>query len=344
MIDTLQIANYLENELNKNSLANEFRIFADEGGLIPYTKKKALDCGIVEILSNSIVPIKAINFQTINAQVTLIVDLAKTGFGKEGNNDREQSDTLLKVKQCVEELIDRLNGQTVEFDDGTKKYATTINFSLPTTGTKTKLGHIYDALPLYFSVGFVFFENGVSSNDISIEINRENIYFTRAVITRIKTADQNTQANGKKSKTLALVGGKSVDITLPVLNTELSKVIMEDVLQDERLNRAINVTIKTPLAEESFIGILGNTSLAMDIGATAGYNISLVQGFENALVYDDNWTITTETAKTITKNLTAGGTIYWGDGSVDNLETAGTKEHTYTDDKEKHIVRVFGGV
>lgn len=344
MIDTLYIANFIEKELNKNSLGEEFRIFADEGDLIKYTKQKALDCGIVEVTSNSIVPIRAINFQTINTQITIIADLSKTGFAGEGENNRPQSQTLIAIKECINEMITRLNGQTLPLDRLGKTYTTTINFGLPTVGTKTKVGHIYDALPIYFSVGFVFFENGISSNDINIEINGENIYFTRAVVSRVKTADQSTQAVGKKSKTLALVGGKSLDITLPVLDTSLSKVIMEDVLDDTKINRAVNVKISTPLADETFIGILGNTSLSMDIGATAGYNISLVQGFENALVYDDNWKVTTETQETVTKNLTNKGTIYWGDGTVDNCDKAGTKTHTYADGKDKHIVRVFGGV
>lgn len=344
MIDALYIANFIEEELNKNSIGNKFRIFANEGELIPYTKENAYDCGIVEVTSNSIVPIRAISFQTVNTQITIIADLAKTGFSGEGKNDRKQSQTLIDIQNCIFELIKELNGKTISLEQKGKTYATTINFGLPTVGTKTQIGHIYDALPVYFSVGFVFFENGVNSNDINIEINGENIFFTRAVISRIKTADQSTQAVNKKSKTLALVGGKSVDITLPVLDTALSKIIMEDVLQDEKLNRAVNVRIKTPLAEENFIGILGNTSLAMDIGMTAGYNISLVQGFENALTYDNNWKITTETTIEVTKNLTKGGTIYWGDGAVDYLENADTITHTYTDGNEKHIVRIFGGV
>jgi hypothetical protein len=104
------------------------------------------------------------------------------------------------------------------------------------------------------------------------------------------------------------------------------------------------VRVATPLKDIEFIGILGNTALNMDAGLNAGYNVSIIQGNEQALVYDNNWTITKESAATITKNLTAGGTIYWGDGTQDRYENAGTYTHTYTDGKTSHTIRMFGGV
>lgn len=343
MIDTIYIANFIERELNKNSLNKPFRVWADEGELIQ-DKTQNLTQGIIRVTGNTLVPIKNINFETVNAQLMILVDLDITGATEEGDYDREQSRNLLDVKQCLADVIERLNGQTQTEEINGKNYAITVGMSLPTPGDKTLFGHMVDTMPLYINISFVFFENGINANDCDIYINGENMYFTRAVISKVKTADNNTFANSKISKGIALVGGKSIDMVIPVLQTDTSEVIMEDILDDTQLNRAISVRVNTPLKSIDFIGILGNTALNMDAGLNAGYNVSVIQGNENALKYDSNWIITTETAATITKNLTAPGTVYWGDGSANYLETADTIEHTYTDGKEKHTVRIFGGV
>ena len=344
MIDTLWVANFLENKINDNSLNKEFRLFADEGDLIKATKEHNYEQGLVELVSSTVVPIKNINFETLNLQIMFYVDLAKLGWDKEGSNNRLQSQNLLEVKQCIGELFTSLNGQTMAVELGGKTYNVTITMGSLTDGEKGALGEIYEGLPIYLTMSMVFFENGVSANDVNLYINGENIYFTRAVITKLKTADQSTFINSKQSKTLALVGGKSIDFTMPVLNIGVSQLIMEDILDDTKLNRAINVRIETPLANTEFIGILGNTSCSLEVGATAGYNISLVQGVEEVLVYDDNWQVSKVTTESVTKNLTDKGTIYWGDGVVENCSQAGTYTHTYTDGKSSHTIRIFGGV
>lgn len=346
MIDILYLANFLQDELNKNTLGKEFRIFASEGDLIQSVKVnnklRVYDQGIVRVVSSNIVPIKNINFETINAQLMLLADIQRNSVSLEGSaEDRPQSTNLLDVKQCVAEVISRVNGQTVNINLGGKSYALTVGLSLPTEGEKQGLGQIADAVPLYISVSFVFFENGVNANDCEIYINGENMYFTRATVTRIKTADTNTFANSKVNKGVALVGGKSVDLVVPVLSSEVSQIIMEDVLDDTKINRAVNVLVKTPLAEIEFIGLLGNTTLNLESGLNAGYNVSVIQGIEDALVYDDNWTVREQTKVIETVNMTNAGTIYWGDGTITKVEKAQTVNHTYAG--LGNIIRIFGG-
>lgn len=345
MIDILYLANFIEDELNKNTLGKEFRIFATEGDLVQSArvdgKLRVYEQGIVRVVSSNIVPIKNINFETINAQLMILAEMQRGSVSLEGSNERPQSTNVLDVKQCIGEVIGRVNGQTVNIDLEGKTYALTVGMSLPTEGEKTGLGQIADAVPLYINLSFVFFENGINSNDCEIYINGENMYFTTATVTRIKTADTSTFANSKVNKGVALVGGKSVDLVVPVLSSEVSQVIMEDILDDTKINRAVNVRVKTPLSEMQFIGLLGNTTLNLESGLNAGYNVSVIQGIEDALVYDDNWTIREQTNYTETVNLTSAGTVYWGDGVVENFDEAQSVSHTYTG--SGHTIRVFGG-
>ena len=348
MIDTLHLANYLQNILNQNSSGLDFLVFADEGDLVATQKikgvKKTYVNSLLEITSSTIIPIKNLTFHTINAQLMVLADTTDAGYVEETDKKRKQSRNLILVKECIAELISTLNGNTVLLNDDEKTYNATFSISRPTDGQKDSLGDITEFIPLYVNIGVNVFDNGVNTNQVSLKLNHEDIHFTRMVLTKAKTADQNNFAKDKASKTFALIGGKSIDITTPVLNTAFSRFVMEDVLNDNTLNRAVDVRLETPIGNAHFIGILGNTQISGDVGANLGYNISLVQGVERVLKYDENWQkiSLTETAKTYTINMRGAGSIYWGDGTTDYVTEASRIQHTYTDGKA-HTIYKYGG-
>ena len=115
MIDTLYMANWLQNQFNTNTLGKKFLIFADEGDLVKSTKYgnkvKTYTHGLLQIVSSTLTPIKNLKFQDISMQLMLIVDLQKGGLEEHG--ERLQSANLIDVKQCIAEVTDRLNGQTL---------------------------------------------------------------------------------------------------------------------------------------------------------------------------------------------------------------------------------------
>ena len=348
MIDTLFLANKIEEQLNMNDLGIEFLIYADEGDMVKTiktgTKIKKYTHGIIETLSSNIVPIKNISYLTITTQLMIVVDLADTGYVEEGEKQRVQSNNLINVKQCIDDVINRLNGQTLIMTEGNKSYSVTMGFNKPTPGQKMSLGEISEGLPLYMTISFNFFENGVNANDCRIIVNNEDLYFTRAVVSKIKTSDQNEFAAATGGRTATLIGGKSIDLIIPCVNSPACKLIMQDILEDGILNNALACRIETPLHNYNFIGILGNDSVSLDVGANLGYNISLVQGVEHVLNYDENWRTELTSEKTITKNLTGPGFIFWGDNTSDYISKNGSITHTYSDDKESHTIRIFGGV
>lgn len=347
MIQTIDIANYIEAQLNANTLGKHFLVYADAGDM-----RKAKRCKeykyytncLLEVISSSLTPIKNISFQTATVQVMFIVDLAETGLAEYGEEARQQSRNLIDVKSAINEMIERLNGTTTTQEVDGKTYTTTIGFAQPTDGQKTQLGEVAEALPIYLTMTFSFFENGVNANDCHIYLNGEDLYFTRCVISKVRTADQSQFANSKGSKSYILLGGKSVDLVVPAVSTDMGTEIMRDILEDDT-NNAYNIRIDTPLYKKQFIGTLGNDAVNMDAGANLGYNISLVETNENLAKFGSDWVVTTESGETITKTLLGEKiSIYWGDGTSDYLVEGGEITHTYTDDKASHTIRVFGGV
>lgn len=345
MIQTINIANFVEEQLNNNTLGKHFLVYADAGDMRNAKRcceyKYYTNC-LLEIISSSLTPIKNISFQTATAQIMFIVDLAETGVEAYGEEARKQSRNLIDVKSAINEMIERLNGTTITQEINEKTYTTTIGFAQPTDGQKTQLGEVSEALPIYLTMTFSFFENGVNANDCHIYLNGEDLYFTRCVITKVRTADQNEFANTKGAKSYMLLGGKSVDLVVPAVSTEMGTEIMRDVLENDT-NVAYNVRIETPLYTKQFIGTIGNDAVNMDAGANLGYNLSLVEIGENMAKYGSKWQqIQTNEQQVELTILGENISIYWGDGNSDYFETIEENPtHTYTDGKTRHKIKIF---
>jgi len=372
MIDTLYLANYIETQLNANSLGKNFLVYADEGEMRNAKRcceyKYWTNC-LLETISSSITPIKNMTFQTETVQVMFIVDLAETGETSVGTNNRQQSNNLIDVKTCIYEMIERLNGTTQVETIGGKTYSVTLGFGSPTDGQKTQLGEVSEGLPIYLNITMAFFENGVNSNDVHVYVNGEDLFFTRCVISKVNTADQNQFADSSKGgKAYMLTSGKSVDLILPTVSTTVGGLIMQDILENGK-NKALDVYVQTPLYSKQFIGTFGNNSVSMDAGANLGYNVSIAEGKESLLKYDNSWDERTFDDSIINASVPAGATnasvldwrvegsltnsayfaVYWGDGSANNstqpsqsqTENYSKFEHAYNDENQTHKVRIF---
>lgn len=346
MIDTLYLANMIENNLNSNTLGLNFLIFADEGDLRNTVREPRKTTkythGLLEVTSSSLIPIKSITFQTFTTQLMILVDLdsCKSKFNA---TEREQSTNLLDVKAVLNDFIKANNGVTTPITIDSKTYNLTMALSMLTDGQKMSLGEISEGLPLYLTINFTFFENGVNANDCHLYINHEDIYYTRLVISRVKTTDNNNMANNNGAKVLSLMGGKSFDAVVPATTSAMGVKIMQDILGNE-LNKAYCIRVETPLASENYICILGNDSANLDTGANVGFNIAFAEGIEKLLDYGADWQVSTVSGATTTKTTIGNATIFWGDGTSTYLKQNATTTHTYTDGKNTHIVRIYGGV
>lgn len=326
MIDTLYLANFVEEQLNNNSLGLKFLVFADEGDLKKSkkygNKEEKYQQGLLEIISSDITPIKNLSFQTVTAQLMLLVDLVDLGTAGYGENDRQQSQNLIYVKNSIYEMIDRLNGQTLPVQINNRTYALTIILRQPTDGQKTALGGINECLPIYLSMTFNFFENGVNANDYEIIINGENIYYVNAVISRTKVTEQNPTNSNKSTKASILTNGIGIDFTMPQINSGISEEIEDEILSGNDDN-AYCVILKRGDKETPFICVNGNLMQSLDrVGMkNIGYNISMVEGVEDILNYEDNvWILDEIEILDDNKNVELHNisnervVIFWGDG------------------------------
>lgn len=326
MIDTLYLANFVEEQLNMNNFGLKFLVFADEGDLKKSkkygNKEERYQQGLLEIISSEITPIKNLSFQTVTAQLMLLVDLVDLGTIDCGENDRKQSQNLIYVKKSIYEMIDRLNGQTLPVQINNRTYTLTIILRQPTDGQKTALGGINECLPIYLSMTFNFFENGVNANDYEIIINGENIYYINGVISRAKVTEQNPTNKNKSTKSSILTNGIGIDFTMPQINSGISEEIEDEILSGDDDN-AYCVILKRGDKETPFICINGNIAQSLDRAGmkNIGINISMVEGVEDILNYKENvWIldeiIILEDNKSVELHNISNEkiVIFWGDG------------------------------
>lgn len=344
MINSKYLATYFTDLLNKAGaqVGKEFKIFADEGELKSALKlygkqPKEFTNGIAEIISSTLTPIRGIRLNTYTVQLTMYIDLAMDGF-----NEDKESLNLITLRDVFTKVIEDNNGKTEFVKIKNKSYSQSMTIGYPSNGSKADVGYISDCLQVYWTFNIAMFEDGINANECKLIVNNAEIPFTRMVLTRKRTAEQNNFAGDKSTKVIMQMNGLSVDIVMPALNNnDFSNLVMRDVLDGG--NYALNVVIETPVFTKRFIGTLGDTQASLDIATNIGYNISVVEGDANVLEYDDKWRITRASGDSAPVGIEKDNSVvYWGDGTVEVLNK-GVHIHNYNDEREFHTVRVYGG-
>ena len=301
MIETKYIAGLVQGWLNDNNLGKEFVVYADTGEIVEACRCKTdyvTNC-VLQESSQTLIPIKDLVLETISANLSVFVD--KEIVGEEIINGNKQSRNLTDIKGILYGVVQSYNGKTTTTSIGGKNYDTTITFGSIVDGLETSIGDIDDGIWINVDINFVFFENGVNTNDCHIIIDGEDVFFTRCVISRIKTTDNSHFVGEDGSKAYVLTSGRSIDLAVPALSTQLGETIMGEVLGNN-VNEKHLIVVATPFninpgyayqEDVVYEMVFGNTSASMDNSANVGFNISLVEASdicEFKSGYFNDWT------------------------------------------------------
>ena len=339
MIDNLYLANLLEGEFNNNSLGKKFLIFADEGDMVKATKYGnyvlSFTHGLLETITSQITPIKNLRFQNWNMQLMLLCDLNKTGFVEQGDHNRLQSDNLIDTKQCIMEVFERLNGQTISIVDDNKTYSMTFALSLPTVGEKMSLGDISEGMPIYLEITMTLLENGVNSGDYKVVVDGEDMYFTSAVLSRIKVTEQNPNMQGNNTKASVLNNGLGVDLVVPQTTSPVCEKFEDELL--DGTDKAYCVILQRGEKRVPYICTSLKTQQSIALVQNIGINISFGEAVEECLDFEENKWIAIEKqvgdydlTKLFANKSNEEIVIFWGDGTK-TISSAKEIEHTYPD-------------
>lgn len=233
--------------------------------------------GILDADPSRLAPIRGLSVITLAGTLEVMAE-AKLGHSTQGGE--------LVEAQRIERLLNAYgqceNGTVYEYDgDGGKTYTVTLNFSPAVLGDwqvhSTAFGEV---IPVSMSVYLSAVENGVSANDLKVWIDGYPVYYESLNLTRQKTVDQYTYKRGESIRSTVLQHGFGVDLTMPVLKSELSFTVMTEILRgDFNVPHVVSVEIQTHVGPLRFnyLCTFGNSSAASQPGKNVGATVSLVE-------------------------------------------------------------------
>ena len=356
MIALTSIANDIETKLN-NLLANtdnrSFKIFADLGDF--QKTYKAYNSneitryinGVLEAQTPSILAIKGLQAMTQTFQVSFILDVEALNKDVNGNFAEVE-----QIRNILQTYIATYNGQPFAVVDGTITFELTPTFSGVIVGTESQISPLGRALPMYLNFSYTIIESGINTNNVEFILNGQNLFFESYQVSRVRTAETNMLATGNNSKTSVQANGISFTIKSPLLSSQISQAIENDVYAGKG-NQAYCLQRKRGSTTYNYIAIIGNNSETGEIGKNIGQAIDFVEGKIDILTYGTGWTELTASGANYSQDYGATKPIvvFWGDGTSEtiiqptitdiHLYTMPTLTHTYTDGKATHTIRVF---
>ena len=353
MIELKTIAKTIENNLNTllaNDGGQQFKIFADLGEFQNYYKAQNSNDisfyinGILEALTPSLLPIRNLQALTQTIRVTFALDVELMNKDENGNFKE-----VTGIRKILEKYIASANAKPFALsetlaDSTSMTYEVTPSFNGVTVGEIAQLSPIGEILPMYLDCTYTFIQSGINSNSVQIFLNGESLYFEKCSLSRVRLAESNTFAGGKSTKTVIQNNGLSIDLNAPLLDTTQSGVIEDDVL-DGGNNIAQCVQYVRGTKVRNYIMVFGNTTENLEMAKNIGANVSLVEGKQDILSYNEHWrtySVAVNAGQTITIGTAVSefdGVAFFGDGTS-GTSTTGIFEHTY-ENAGTYIVRVF---
>lgn len=351
MIELNDIAIKIQSVFNQNTLGKTFRIFSNVGELVKRNgHANEYRNGLLEYVSSTVSKLSGLEFVTASLNLTLFGNIDARDKDSDGNNIE-----IIELYQIINDFINEYNWQTFTEEYSEKTYSTTYVIGLPTNMPKASLGYINECLPITVSIGITYLENGVNSNQWKIYIDGEEIGYTEAVLSRVKTTEQNPRIVDRSTMASVQTNGFGLDIVMPQTTTRIMNKAEKEILKCDQ-DYAHMVYITGNDNQVAFICVFGNTQAKLVPNLNAGINISLLEGIPELLTYDDNFwivdTITPEelTEKTITIDNPAGyfsglDIVFWGDGNYTKIidkDDVTQRTHTYAETGTYEIRRFIG--
>lgn len=362
MIALSQLTAEIESGLNGLDLA-DFKIFTDVGEFQGAYRQEGSNLithyvnGIMEAMAPTRIPMKNLEVLTQSFRIGFVLDMDLLNKDTDGNYKEVKN-----IRAILEKYIASVNGKPFyldELDDDGEStgisFEITPSYSGVIVGTAMQMSPIGNVLPMYLDFSCVFIQGGVNTNTVDFIVNGENMFYQEYSITRTRTAETNMVANEKSSKTLIQANGISLNLKLPLLNTDQSKAIEEDVWSGGQ-NEAICVERVRHLPNDAslykaYIMIYGNNAENGNVGQNIGQVVDLAEGKQDCLTYGEKWTITSFTgtevqvsnlglpASVLTKDNII---IFWGDGKVvkTNKTSVSSVGHIYSE-SGTYTIRIY---
>ena len=162
------------------------------------------------VTPSQMLPIKELLVLNISAVLEVLVDANKSP--QESDGSFPEVEAMLAV---LNGYTSQINGEVFTASKGEKSYSVTVNFSPATVGEwRLESSLTGEIVPVSVSVYLRAVEDGISSNDITIKIDGEDVFFESCVFTRNKVVEPYTYTEGAPTKSTAIWSDTTISTSL----------------------------------------------------------------------------------------------------------------------------------
>ena len=275
MIDTKQIREWLQANLVDDDF--EFAIFSDVAEFKKaYKDEYSNDAihyvnAIIDPDVPTILPIKNLQVATQSVRVHFVFDIDLLSKDADGNYIEVDN-----LKRVLTDFITAKNGVPFAITENTISFEVTPQFSGLTDGLASQLSPIGNVLPVDMGITFTVVESGINSNNVSIKLNGEDLFYQSASITRSRLAETNVMGSGNATTTAIQSNSFSLHLNSPLLSSTQHLVLLNDNLSGGQ-NKANVLQITTPYQTNTYIVTTGENTLSLEPAKNIGIAFDLVE-------------------------------------------------------------------
>lgn len=204
------VNNGLNDMLTEDSNA-QFSIFADGGDYEPPLRNgnqvQFFINGVAQISENNIVPINNVLVVTETLSVAVVVAI---------NPDKGVEESVAPIRSVLSAWLAKPQKTNIVQDD--KNYSVTIYGSQPQAGELMQRDNVGKSITYTFNVYFAMVQGGISSYDLQIKFDGEDVPFMEANISLAVVAYGGVLSNtGGQAQNYPTSYGLQIDLSVPAL-------------------------------------------------------------------------------------------------------------------------------
>ena len=298
MIELYQLANKLQEELNKNQDLYEFNIVCDTA---EFKKSKRENNEVTEII-NGYFSVNGSDISTLNSgalvstiNCSLRVIMRMKGFEEDvygefegvDDNGAPTVETRLvsygdnsRIKNMREYLDGFFKGNTCDAmtDKNDKKFIVSAIYNFSQSGQRGQVERLGDSFMFSTEIFYTIVQEGINTRMSTFILDGVVIPFQSMTIYRTPTMDGNVYANTKDgaTKNLASQSTFSVSFELPALEDDTTANML-DFLFNGDINQAHLLTVDINKKTKNYLVTYGETKLIGQTVQNLGQTLSLVE-------------------------------------------------------------------
>jgi hypothetical protein len=269
MIELSEIGKMMENMLNDNEYGIKFNIRSDRNEYISEMKNVGhfVVPGVITAMSGNYEPLQNIKVYTMPLTLELF------GYVRVSGELPSVPFTTEEVKECVGNLVDGINGTTIEIS----KNAVIFAGATVTVGNITNnCGGGYTRIPILVQFRLTVVEKAMLFNNYKIKLDNEEIMFSDINFALVRQGESITTVGTTTAKTICSQMSHVFSGTAFMLNNDLFVQLQNEIFNGNEINKKHILTIN----DTDFSVIISEAAISGQMGSVMQMSITMAEAYD----------------------------------------------------------------